>query len=52
MIILEDYPVVKLSFHELLAQRTFNKTAAINQIKSQKYEHLIKFFLENYKKQN
>lgn len=52
MIILEDYPAVKLSFHELLAQRTFNKTVGINQIKSQKSEHPIKFFLENYEKQN
>lgn len=52
MNILEDYPSIKLSFLELMARRTFNKTVAINQIISHKSEHRIKFFLKNYKKQN
>lgn len=52
MQILEDYPSLKLSFLELMAQRTFNKTANIKQILSHKSEHRILFFLENYKKQN
>lgn len=52
MKILEDYPSIKLSFLELLAQRIYNKTITTKQIINQKPEHRIKSFLENYKKQN
>lgn len=52
MKILEDYPSVKLSFLELMAQRIYNKTVSTKQIINQKPEHRIKSFLESYKKQN
>ncbi len=52
MRILEDYPSVKLSFLELLAQRIYNKTITSKQIINQNPEHRIKCFLENYKKKN
>ena len=52
MKILEENPLVKLSFLKLLAHRIFNKAVNSKIIINQKPETRILLFLENYKKRN